>query len=190
MQVLILDNSQVVLSNLERFKLSAALPSYWWFWHWLLITQLFKTAEYINTENRSEFCLWLRQWLRRWKWFNEAVLSMAKSFSLETVAEGVETETQLLLKPQHGCHVACGYYLAKPWRLMLSRSTWLLNEKILFCACEQEELHLSGAVQSFGAWILTEENGYITYVSVNTGCNLHVGHSGSIYWSHVWQSFG
>lgn len=44
-----------------------------------------------------------------------------------------------------------------------------MNEKNTFlCACEQEELHLSGAVQSFGALILTEENGYITHVSVNT----------------------
>lgn len=43
-----------------------------------------------------------------------------------------------------------------------------MNEKNNFLsACEQEKLHLSGAIQSFGALILTEENGFITHVSVN-----------------------
>jgi chemotaxis family two-component system sensor kinase Cph1 len=44
----------------------------------------------------------------------------------------------------------------------------ILNEKNNFLiACEQEKLHLSGAIQAFGALILTEENGLITHVSVN-----------------------
>lgn len=43
-----------------------------------------------------------------------------------------------------------------------------MNEKNNFLsACEQEKLHLSGAIQAFGALIIVESSGFITHVSVN-----------------------
>jgi diguanylate cyclase len=42
------------------------------------------------------------------------ILSIAKSLSLESVAEGVETEQQLDFLMRHGCDIAQGYYLARP----------------------------------------------------------------------------
>jgi diguanylate cyclase (GGDEF)-like protein len=44
----------------------------------------------------------------------EAIIGMARALNLRVVAEGVETEQQLRLLDQLGCHVAQGYLLARP----------------------------------------------------------------------------
>jgi EAL domain-containing protein (putative c-di-GMP-specific phosphodiesterase class I) len=43
-----------------------------------------------------------------------AIVAMAKSLGVDTVAEGVETEEQLEQLTRLGCHRAQGYLLAKP----------------------------------------------------------------------------
>ncbi|MCT4536345.1 EAL domain-containing protein [Halodesulfovibrio sp.] len=43
-----------------------------------------------------------------------AILSMAKQMKLSVVAEGVETEEQLMFLQQHNCEEAQGYLLSKP----------------------------------------------------------------------------
>ena len=43
-----------------------------------------------------------------------AILQMAASFELETVAEGVETTEQLEFLKAHGCGYAQGFLLAHP----------------------------------------------------------------------------
>lgn len=44
----------------------------------------------------------------------EAIISLAKSLRLESVAEGVETQAQLDFLLARGCHVAQGFLLGKP----------------------------------------------------------------------------
>ncbi len=44
----------------------------------------------------------------------EAIIGMSKSFGVNTVAEGIETQEQLDLLKQMGCDEAQGYYLAVP----------------------------------------------------------------------------
>ncbi|MEZ5564329.1 MAG: EAL domain-containing protein [Gammaproteobacteria bacterium] len=44
----------------------------------------------------------------------DAIISLAKSLRLETVAEGVETTGQLHYLMDHGCHVVQGYLFGKP----------------------------------------------------------------------------
>lgn len=44
----------------------------------------------------------------------EGLLLIAKAFQLRVIAKGVETETQLALLSELGCHSAQGYYIAKP----------------------------------------------------------------------------
>jgi EAL domain-containing protein (putative c-di-GMP-specific phosphodiesterase class I) len=43
-----------------------------------------------------------------------AIIAMAHSLDLDTVAEGVETEQQLVFLRQQGCRVVQGYYFSKP----------------------------------------------------------------------------
>lgn len=44
----------------------------------------------------------------------DAILSLARSLKLETVAEGVETNAQLDFLLEHGCHVAQGFLFGMP----------------------------------------------------------------------------
>jgi diguanylate cyclase (GGDEF)-like protein/PAS domain S-box-containing protein len=43
-----------------------------------------------------------------------AILSLARTIGIQTVAEGVETAEQLAFLQAHGCHYVQGYYLARP----------------------------------------------------------------------------
>ncbi|HET9579759.1 MAG TPA: EAL domain-containing protein, partial [Usitatibacter sp.] len=43
-----------------------------------------------------------------------AIINMARSLDLDTIAEGVETEAQLRLLQQKGCDVGQGYFFARP----------------------------------------------------------------------------
>jgi EAL domain-containing protein (putative c-di-GMP-specific phosphodiesterase class I) len=57
-----------------------------------------------------------------------AIVAMAKSLGVDTVAEGVETEEQLKHLTALGCHRAQGYFLAKPMNVasvnkLLARTT-------------------------------------------------------------------
>ena len=45
-----------------------------------------------------------------------AIINMAKSLDLDTIAEGVETAGQLALLRSKGCHVGQGYYFSAPVR--------------------------------------------------------------------------
>ena len=44
---------------------------------------------------------------------SQAILKMSKAFNLTTVAEGVETEEQLIFMKQNGCEYAQGYLFGK-----------------------------------------------------------------------------
>ncbi|MDC7717227.1 EAL domain-containing protein [Vogesella sp. DC21W] len=44
----------------------------------------------------------------------KAILSLAHTIGIQTVAEGVETAEQLAFLQAHGCHYVQGYYLARP----------------------------------------------------------------------------
>ena len=43
-----------------------------------------------------------------------AIINMAKSLDLDTIAEGVETAGQLALLRSKGCHVGQGYFFSPP----------------------------------------------------------------------------
>jgi EAL domain-containing protein (putative c-di-GMP-specific phosphodiesterase class I) len=43
-----------------------------------------------------------------------AIISLADSLGLQTIAEGVETEGQLALLREQGCNEVQGYYFSKP----------------------------------------------------------------------------
>ena len=49
----------------------------------------------------------------------DAIISLARSLRLETVAEGVETPAQLNYLLDHGCHVVQGYLFGKPMEMHL-----------------------------------------------------------------------
>jgi EAL domain-containing protein (putative c-di-GMP-specific phosphodiesterase class I) len=44
----------------------------------------------------------------------EAMIQLAESFEVPTIAEGVETEEQMLTMKELGCDIVQGYYFAKP----------------------------------------------------------------------------
>jgi len=44
----------------------------------------------------------------------EAMVALARALGMGTVAEGIETETQLLLVRELGCDAAQGYFIGKP----------------------------------------------------------------------------
>jgi EAL domain-containing protein (putative c-di-GMP-specific phosphodiesterase class I) len=44
----------------------------------------------------------------------ESILALARSFELQVIAEGVETQAQLDWLRAHGCDEAQGYFLARP----------------------------------------------------------------------------
>jgi EAL domain-containing protein (putative c-di-GMP-specific phosphodiesterase class I) len=46
--------------------------------------------------------------------FTKAILDLAASLDLDTIAEGVETEEQSALLQQMGCRLAQGYHFARP----------------------------------------------------------------------------
>jgi diguanylate cyclase (GGDEF)-like protein len=48
------------------------------------------------------------------KVITSAIITLAKSLSLEVVAEGVENEFQAAFLSQHGCDIAQGYFYSKP----------------------------------------------------------------------------
>lgn len=56
----------------------------------------------------------------------QAIVNLAKALRLGVIAEGVETEEQLLLLEKIGCHSAQGYYLSRP--LSRDRFTQWLRE--------------------------------------------------------------
>jgi len=43
-----------------------------------------------------------------------AIINMAKSLDLETIAEGVETAGQLALLRSKGCRIGQGFYFSQP----------------------------------------------------------------------------
>jgi len=55
----------------------------------------------------------------------KSIIAMAKSLSLTVVAEGIETNEQLLCLKQFGCHLGQGYLLSKP--LSVDEIETLLN---------------------------------------------------------------
>ncbi|MFH6577282.1 EAL domain-containing protein [Aeromonas caviae] len=112
-ETVLLDNSQVVLSNLERLNYHGIKINLDDFGTGYSSLSYLKRLNISTLKIDQSFVSGLGNDLED-EVITEAVLSMAKSFSLETVAEGVETETQLCWLRQHGCHVAQGYYLAKP----------------------------------------------------------------------------
>jgi len=44
----------------------------------------------------------------------QAIVALGKAMDLEVVAEGVETEQQLLMCAQYGCDLAQGFFIGKP----------------------------------------------------------------------------
>ena len=60
----------------------------------------------------------------------EAVIAMANTMDLEVVAEGVETEEQLIFLSLHGCSEAQGYHFSKPFPAE-EFFTWAKNMRVV-----------------------------------------------------------
>ncbi|BCO25234.1 hypothetical protein MIZ03_0094 [Rhodoferax lithotrophicus] len=56
-----------------------------------------------------------------------AIISMARSLGLETIAEGVETQDQLTLLRAEGCHEVQGYFISRP--LPVAAATAFLQQQ-------------------------------------------------------------
>jgi diguanylate cyclase (GGDEF)-like protein/PAS domain S-box-containing protein len=59
-----------------------------------------------------------------------AIIALAKAMGLKTIAEGVETQSQLDFLQQNGCDTMQGYYFSRPLPadqidLLLERGTWI-----------------------------------------------------------------
>ncbi|MDH5276685.1 MAG: GGDEF domain-containing phosphodiesterase, partial [Gammaproteobacteria bacterium] len=70
----------------------------------------------------------------------DAIISLARSLRLETVAEGVETAAQLQYLLDHGCHVVQGFLLGKPMEMRLIEP--------LLAAAGQEGTDSAGVVRA------------------------------------------
>jgi diguanylate cyclase (GGDEF)-like protein len=70
----------------------------------------------------------------------DAIISLARSLRLETVAEGVETTAQLHYLLDHGCHVVQGFLLGRPMEAHLIEP--------LLAAAEQGSTDSSGVVRA------------------------------------------
>jgi EAL domain-containing protein (putative c-di-GMP-specific phosphodiesterase class I) len=70
----------------------------------------------------------------------DAIISLARSLRLETVAEGVETTEQLHYLLDHGCHVVQGFLLGRPMEAHLIEP--------LLAAAEQGSTDSSGVVRA------------------------------------------
>lgn len=112
-ETVLLDNSQVVLSNLERLNYHGIKINIDDFGTGYSSLSYLKRLNISTLKIDQSFVSGLGNDLED-EVITDAVLSMAKALSLQTVAEGVETERQLCWLRQHGCHVVQGYYLARP----------------------------------------------------------------------------
>ncbi|MBX3705748.1 MAG: EAL domain-containing protein [Pseudomonadales bacterium] len=66
-----------------------------------------------------------------------AILSMAESLDMDTVAEGIETEEQLAFLLEHGCRRGQGYYFSRP----VSAADIAARLELELAATEQEIKH-------------------------------------------------
>ncbi len=64
---------------------------------------------------------------------SEAIIAMAKSLHLQVVAEGIETEDQLDLLRQSGCHIVQGFFYDPPLCVSELEKNWCLNKSSLQC---------------------------------------------------------
>src|SRR5581483_3913592 len=44
----------------------------------------------------------------------KAIIQLARSLGIDTIAEGVETESQIAFLQRHGCQEAQGFYFSRP----------------------------------------------------------------------------
>ena len=58
-----------------------------------------------------------------------AVVALADSLNIATTAEGVETEAELAMIQQLGCHKIQGYYFGRPMRFADSMDLFIRQER-------------------------------------------------------------